>query len=146
MMHRRHDSHFDQDESERRLRVRRIDSLLMKIIQQRLARGIADPRYRGLVSVTGVEVSHDLRKANVSFSVLPEQYGPRVLAALKSAKGVLKRAIQKETSLKRVPELTFRLDTSLKRDASLADAIRTGRDVDEDSTDENRDRPDSVDS
>ena len=126
--------------------MRRVDSLLMRIIQLRLARGIADPRYRGMVSVTGVEVSPDLRAAEVSFSVLPEQYGPRVLAALKSAKGVLKRAIQKESSLKRVPELTFRLDTTLKRDASLADAIRSGQDTEEHITDEDRDRPDAIDS
>jgi ribosome-binding factor A len=142
---RRRDNHqFDLSEEDRRLRVRRVDSLLAQIIQERLARGIADPRFRGLVSITGVEVSPDLREATVRFSVLPAQYGARVLSALKSARGLLKREIQNESSLKRVPELTFRLDTTLKHDAALADAIRSG--TDDDKNEEDRERPDAIDS
>jgi ribosome-binding factor A len=132
---------------DRRLRVRRVDSLLTQVIQQRLARGLADPRYRGLVSVTGVHVSPDLRAATVHVSVLPDKYGKRVLAALKSAKGVLRRELRNECSMKYVPDLDFRLDDSMKRDAALADAIRSDTDFDSDETiEKDRGRPESDDS
>ena len=40
-----------------------VSSLLSRVIQERLARGLSDPRYRGLVSVTEVKVGSDLRTA-----------------------------------------------------------------------------------
>ena len=107
-----------------RVRPLQVSSLLRRVIQERLARGLSDPRYRGLVSVTEVKVGSDLRTAVVLVSVLPEKYGSRVLHALKSATSLLRRQIRSETALRRVPELEFRLDDSIKRDAQIAEAIR----------------------
>ena len=107
-----------------RIRTRQVSSLLSRVIQDRLSRGLADPRMRGMVSVTGVKPSSDLRSAVVLVSVLPGEYGKRVLMALKSAKGLFQRQIKKETSLKHVPELIFQLDDSIKRDAEIARAVR----------------------
>ena len=119
-----------------RIRTRQVSSLLSRVIQDRLSRGLADPRMRGMVSVTGVKPSPDLRSAVVLVSVLPSEYGKRVLMALKSAKGLFQRQIKKETSLKHVPELIFQLDDSIKRDAEIARAVRecegpTSQDVDD---------------
>ena len=107
-----------------RIRTRQVSSLLSRVIQDRLSRGLADPRMRGMVSVTGVKPSPDLRSAVVLVSVLPGEYGKRVLMALKSAKGLFQRQIKKETSLKHVPDLIFQLDDSIKRDAEIARAVR----------------------
>lgn len=107
-----------------KIRTRQVSSLLSRVIQDRLSRGLADPRMRGMVSVTGVEPSSDLRSAVVLISVLPGEYSKRVLMALKSAKGIFQRQIKKETSLKHVPDLMFRLDDSIKRDAEIARAVR----------------------
>jgi len=84
---------------------------------------------RGMVSVTEVEPSSDLRSAVVKVSVLPAEYGKRVLQALKSARGLLQRQIKQETSLKHVPELSFKLDDSIKRDAEIARVLREDEDV-----------------
>ena len=96
----------------------------MRIVQERIVRGFADPRIRGMISVTGVDVSPDLRSAIVRVSVLPESDGPRALGGLRSVAGLLRRTIRDQTSMKRVPDLEFRLDDSLKRAASLDEAIR----------------------
>ena len=114
---------FESD-GEHSIRTRQVGSLLTRVIQDRLARGLADPRMRGMVSVTDVEPSSDLRSATVEVSVLPAEYGKRVLQALKSARGLLQRQIKQETSLKHVPELSFRLDDSIKRDAEMARVLR----------------------
>lgn len=117
---------FEEPDREPSIRPDRIGSLLGRIIQERLVKGFADPRIRGMVSVIGVDVAPDLRSAMVKISVLPDRYGPRTLAGLRSVTGVLRRTIRDETALRRVPELEFRLDDSLKRAAALDDAIRAG--------------------
>ena len=117
---------FEEPSRETSIRPDRIGSLLGRIIQERLVRGFADPRIRGMISITGVDVAPDLRSAIVKVSVLPDRYGARTLSGLRSVSGVLRKTIRDETSLRRVPDLEFRLDDSLKRAAELDDAIRTG--------------------
>ena len=119
---------FEDPAREASIRPDRIGSLLARIVQERIVRGFADPRIRGMISVTGVDVSPDLRSAIVRVSVLPESDGPRSLGGLRSVAGLLRRTIRDQTSMKRVPDLEFRLDDSLKRAASLDEAIRDGYD------------------
>lgn len=111
---------------EESIRPDRIGSLLLRIIQERLVRGFADPRIRGLVSVTAVDVKPDLRSAIVRVSVMPTRFEKRTLAGLRSVTGILRREVRDQTSLRKVPELEFRIDDSIKRAAALDDAIREG--------------------
>ena len=117
---------FVDPAQEESIRPDRIGSLLLRIIQERLVRGFADPRIRGLVSVTAVEVTPDLRSAIVRVSVMPAQYEKRTLAGLRSVCGILRREVRDQTALRKVPELEFRIDDSLKHAAALDDAIREG--------------------
>ncbi len=103
-----------------------VGSLLMRTLQELLARGLNDPRYRGLVSILEVRVSPDLADATVFVSVLPDEQGPLTLAALEHAAGHLASKLRSATALRRVPRLQFRLDDRLKRAAALEDAIRAG--------------------
>lgn len=131
------------------IRPDRIGSLLARILQERIVRGFADPRIRGLISVTAVEVAPDLRNAVVRVSVLPASDGPRTLGGLRSVAGLLRRTVRDETSMRRVPDLDFRLDDSLKRDAALDEAIREGYDpgsVPSDTESDSSPQPDSDDS
>jgi ribosome-binding factor A len=73
-----------------------------------------DPRL-GFVTVTGVDVSPDLRQARVFVTV----FGDRVevkntLAGLTSAASYFRRLLGQTLSLRYVPELSFKLDTSLE--------------------------------
>lgn len=115
---------FEDPDRGQSIRPDRIGSLLSRILQERIVRGFADPRIRGLISITAVEVGPDLRSAVVRVSVLPANYGPRTLGGLRSLTGLLRRTVRDQTSMRRVPDLEFRLDDSLKRDAELGEAIR----------------------
>jgi ribosome-binding factor A len=57
-------------------RAAQVASLLQRIVQGEIQRGIADPRVRGLVTVLGVDLSQDLEDATVRVSVLPGELGP----------------------------------------------------------------------
>lgn len=113
--------------------------LLQRTLQDRLVKGLNDPRYRGMVSILEVRVSPDLADATVFVSVLPAERGPLTLAALEHARGHLAAHLLKATRLKRVPRLAFRLDDRLKKVASLESAIRAG--IEDDLDTESPDRP-----
>ena len=125
---------FEDPDRGQSIRPDRIGSLLGRILQERIVRGFADPRIRGMISVTAVEVAPDLRNAVVRVSVLPASHGPRTIGGLRSVAGLLRRTVRDETSMRRVPDLEFRLDDSLKRDAALDEAIRDGFDPESESS------------
>ena len=119
---------FQETQQTDRIRPRQVGSVLLRVIQERIMKGFADPRIRGLVSVTRVDLADDLRTATIGISVLPDKYGVRVLAGLRSADGIFRKIIRDETALRRVPKLVFRLDSSMKDEAALDAAIRDGMD------------------
>lgn len=109
------------------VRTDRVNSTLRRALQDAIARGINDPRVRGLITVTSVEVSPDLRTAIVRVSVLPESAQDLTLHGLSSASGMLRRQIGESVRMRRVPDLTFQLDDSLKRQARVLSAIAKAR-------------------
>ncbi len=99
-------------------------SLVQRIVQTEIQRGLSDPRLRGLVTVLGVDVSPDLEDASVRVSVLPAELGPLSVQALQHASAHLRRTVLKESRVRHAPRLRFVLDDSLKRAAELDAAMR----------------------
>ena len=86
---------------------------LSEIIQRN---EIKDDRIGGLVSITDVKVSGDLRNVKVYFSVYGEEAQKAgTLAALENASGFLRGELCRRLGIRFAPELTFKLDDSLER-------------------------------
>lgn len=100
-------------------RKQQIESTLQRTISQALSRRMADPRIRGLVSITRVDASPDLREAMVYVSVLPESDQKRTLAGLQHAAGYIQGMVGRALPLKRMPRLSFRSDETLKKQAAV---------------------------
>jgi ribosome-binding factor A len=101
-------------------RIDRINGLLRQEISYLLARELKDPRLSGLVSITQVETSVDLRHARVFVSVLgSREEKEAALRGLTSASGFLRRELRERLSLKYIPELKFVLDESIERAAQV---------------------------
>ena len=82
--------------------------------------GAKDPRLVGLVAVTGVEVTRDLRHARVFVTILgSESERAASIDALESMKGHLRSRLAKTLRLRVAPELSFRLDDSVARAARI---------------------------
>jgi ribosome-binding factor A len=96
-------------------RQKQIAELLHQEISQLLQREMRDPRL-ALVTVTGVEVSADYRLAYVYVSVLGDKKESQAaLQGLAKAAKFLRRRLSNSLSFLRfIPELQFRLDTSLE--------------------------------
>ena len=86
---------------------------------------LRDPRLGAMMSITDVEVTHDLSMARVYVSTLAE--GPareEAMKALASAAGFIRRQLASRLGLREVPELRFLLDTSIERGARVDDILR----------------------
>lgn len=100
-----------------------VASLIARTLQERLARGLNDPRVQGMVSVLGVDLSPDRREATVRVSVMPADRGPLTLSGLRSAARHLGGVLREATRLRVVPRLRFELDETLKREAGVLAAL-----------------------
>lgn len=98
-------------------------SSLQRAIQDVLVRGISDPRLVGLITITGVAVAADLSAATVTVSVLPEKSEAKVLGGLRHSAAFIRREVSDRVDTARVPDLTFQIDKSLKRQAGVMGAI-----------------------
>ena len=94
-----------------------------------LAEGVKDPRVTGLVTVTGVDVTRDLRHAKVHVSILgSEQDKKQTMEGLASVAGHLRAKLGRTLRLRVTPELDFKYDASIAHAAridSLLEQIRT---------------------
>ena len=91
-------------------------------IQRELAAlipALKDPRVHGLVSITRVDTTADLRYAKVYVSVLDKSDVKDVIRGLKSAGGYLRRELGRALSLRYTPELVFQADDSIDRGAHI---------------------------
>ena len=95
-------------------------------IQRELAaliRTVKDPRVHGLVSVTAVDTTPDLRYAKIYVSVLDKSDVKEVVKGLKSAGGYLRRELGRVLQLRYTPELTFTPDDSIAEGARILEII-----------------------
>ena len=96
-------------------------------IQRELAAlipSVKDPRVTGMISVTGVDTTPDLKYAKVYVSVLDKGDCEQVIKGLKSAAGWLRRELGHTLNLRNTPELTFIRDDSIDKGAHILEMLR----------------------
>lgn len=94
---------------------------LSEIIQRN---EIKDDRIGGLVSITQVMVSGDLRNVKVYFSVFGEEAQKvGTFAALEDAAGFLRGEICRRLGIKFAPELIFKLDDALEKGDRITELL-----------------------
>ena len=96
-------------------RIGRINEEIQRELAS-LLRTVKDPRVHGLVSITHVETTPDLRYAKVYVSVLDQS---EVIRGLKSAGGYLRRELGRALSLRYTPELVFQADDSIEKGSHI---------------------------
>src|SRR3954452_872638 len=103
-------------------RMRRVNESVRQVLAEAVPE-LKDPRI-GLVTVTGVQTSPDLRHAVVYVSVLGSgRKRQATLAGLEAAHGPLQSRLARELRLKRTPQLTFEYDPSVERGVRMSQLI-----------------------
>ena len=98
----------------------------------RLLRDVKDPRVQqGMISVTRVETTGDLRYAKVWISCMGMESEKEFRKGLKSASGWLRRELGTSLNLRYTPELVFEVDHSIEYGAHInriISSLDTGED------------------
>lgn len=102
-------------------RIGRINDDIQRILADRL-RQVKDPRVsgQGMITITRVETTGDLRYAKVWLSVYGLQDEKEFKKGLKSASGWLRRELGSTLKLVYTPELVFELDKSIEYGAKIS--------------------------
>ena len=106
-------------------RIGRINEEIQRELCDQLRR-VKDPRVcqTGMVSITRVDTTNDLRYAKAYISVLgADDQAKEVMKGLKSAAGWLRREVGHAVQLRYAPELVFTLDHSIESGAHINDVI-----------------------
>ena len=104
-------------------RIGRINEEIQRELSD-LIHTVKDPRVTGLISVTAVDTTPDLKFCKVYISVLDKSDINQVLKGLKSAAGWLRRELGRNLNLRATPELTFVRDDSIDQGAHILDLLR----------------------
>jgi ribosome-binding factor A len=105
-------------------RIERVNHLIRQQISELLQRQVKDPRLGGLVSITEVVTSADLKYAKVFVSCLcSDEEKKEILDTLVSASGFLHNELSKRLRLRHVPQLDFRWDDSIEKGARILELI-----------------------
>jgi ribosome-binding factor A len=101
-------------------RSARVNQILREVISDELTR-ISDVDDRiGILTVTGVETTQDLRQALVFFDSL----NPEALLALEERRAQIQSAVNVQTRFKRTPKLTFKADPAVASGEAVEEIIR----------------------
>lgn len=109
-------------------RLARINEELKREISSIINYEVKNSNVTGMVSVTKVKISPDLRYARVYVSILNARNTKQTLAGLKAASGFVRSKLAEKINLRVTPELVFELDDSLvygeKIDSILNDIMK----------------------
>ena len=104
-------------------RIGRINEEIQREMSS-LIRTVKDPRVSGMISITAVETTPDLKYCKVFVSMLDKSDCSQVLKGLKSASGYLRRELGRTLNLRNTPELSFVRDDSIDKGAHILDMLR----------------------
>jgi ribosome-binding factor A len=110
-------------------RADRVAEAIREEVATFLTEGVKDPRVVGLVTVTGVDVTHDLRYARVFVSVMgTDEERKTTFEGLGSLAPHLRSRLARTLRLRFAPELEFRNDPSIEHAARIESLLAQLRD------------------
>lgn len=105
-------------------RLNRLAEEIKREVTDIIRCSLKDPRVSPLTSITGVEISRDLRHAKIYVSIYgSEEEQTKTLEGLKSANGFIRSELGKRLSLRYIPEISFILDTSIEHGVKISQII-----------------------
>lgn len=108
-----------------RIRPEKVAHLMRREVADILERRLRDPRVTARVSVTDVEITHDLSFARIFVMVSGEPAERDVtMEGLQRAAGFVRHELGERMGLREVPEIRFVYDDSLDRGARVDDLLR----------------------
>jgi len=105
-------------------RFGRIDEELKKEISNIINYDLKNPDVTGMISVTKVKATTDLKFAKVYVSILNSKNIKTTLVGLKKSSGFIRSEVAKRVNLRNTPELIFELDDSIEYGARIDSILK----------------------
>jgi ribosome-binding factor A len=112
-------------------RSERVGDLIREEVADLIMYKLKDPRI-GFVTVTGVEMTADLKLARVFVSIMKEEERELTLEILNSSKNFIRLNLSKRLRMKFIPAIEFRLDTSVEYGFKIDRLLKEIKEKDED--------------
>lgn len=98
-----------------KIRISRLEEEIKRELSHIINNEVKDPRIVGLLSITSVEVTGDLRYAKVFVSnYCSKEEQDQAIKGLEKAKGFIRSELGQKIKARIIPELLFKPDTSME--------------------------------
>ena len=104
-------------------RTDRIAEEIKKVISEMIQSELKDPRVKGLISITKVTITKDLKFCKVYVSVMGADK-EEVIQGIKSGAGYMRKELGNRVQIRILPELQFVIDDSIEYGAHIDKVIR----------------------
>ncbi len=105
----------------KRQRLAGIEKEILRVISKVMLEEVKNPKISGMVSVTKVSVTEDLKFADTYFSILPPinesekaVNQEEILENLNQIKGFLRKRVAEEVDIRYIPEIRVKIDNSIE--------------------------------
>jgi len=105
-------------------RTLRLNRAIQQEISRLVEKDLNDPRLTGVVSITEVDISEDMRHVRVYVSVMGDAAAQaQTLEGFKAASGFIRKEVSTNLRMRHAPEFTFEYDNSIERGAAVLQLI-----------------------
>ncbi|MBF0547444.1 MAG: 30S ribosome-binding factor RbfA [Candidatus Riflebacteria bacterium] len=105
-------------------RKERVESQLLKELSLIIQRKVKDPRIQG-IHLVSVKISPDFSLAHVSYSALSAEADIKeIQRGLDSAKPMMRKEVRKVITIRKIPELVFKFDSSIIKGDEILGILR----------------------
>ena len=119
-------------------RNERIAEEIKKSVSQIINNDLKDPRINGLISVTDVVVTKDLRHAKIFISLYGDNIEKdRVFSVIENATGYIRRELASMIRMKYIPEISFKMDESIEYGIHMHKLIEKVKKQDQEKNEDN---------
>ena len=105
-------------------RLERIDEELKKELSNIIAFELKNPEATGMISVTRVNVTPDLKYAKVYVSMLNSKSVEKTMQGLKDSAGFMRSQVARMVNLRITPELVFEYDDSIEHGERIDNILK----------------------
>ena len=106
-------------------RLAAISSEFKRVLSDIIRNDIKDPRVSEMASVTHVEITKDLKYAKAYISVFDtDKLKKSTIETLTHAEHYIKNEIGARLRIRRLPEITFLLDTSIEYSSKISELLK----------------------
>ena len=111
-------------------RSQRVSDLIREQVADIILYKLKDPRI-GFVTVTGIDLTEDLKIATVYVSILKKEEREATIEILNSAKSFIRSELFKRLKMRTIPSISFKLDTSIEYGNKIDQLLDQIREKDE---------------